>query len=431
MNDTTPAQTDDTVKPRKSPEERAARRAARQLAAQGAAAPGAGPEGSRKGKGRGKGKALSEGRAGGDGKGGGGDKGAGKGKAGARGAGKAGAAEGRGAGKGARAAGKGGKGNAAARPLPQFSPSLPRKKLDFIVAGTARSGTTAVGNYLSAVRELHCANEVIPWKADHSTMIAPECFTAPLKDMVDRPNKAKKARKLYDSAKEIAAKGDAVRFYGSKVPMYIHRLRGVLSEIGRPCAIVTTRSLRPVATSYFRRASEPDDQFANGRTGIFAAGDYLMLAHLLAHAPAGQVMLLPHEALVKDWEQTMRAAIGFIAPGLNATFDPAAIGKIKKRYEELKARPARAEAALIPYEDSIVSEVEAMGLDTLLSRDVPYLVDDVQDDLRRMLPSLPKVVPWVEARLADHPLPATRTFMDGKWREMAMTGWQQIYGAQG
>lgn len=406
MNDATSAQTDeqtdDLTKPRKSPEERAARRAARQQAA-GSAAPGgkAGGGGKGKGKGKGQGRAPAEGKAGGkQGKGGKGPRGKGKGKA-------------------------------EARPLPQLSPNLPRKKLDFIVAGTARSGTTAVGNYLSAVRELHCANEVIPWKADHSSMIAPDCFTAPLQDMADKPGKAKKARKLHDSAAEIAAKGDAVRYYGSKVPMYIHRLRGVLSEIRRPCAIVTTRSLRPVATSYFRRASDPDDQFANGRTGIFAAGDYLMLAHVLAHAPAGQVMLLPHAALVKNWEHTMRATIGFIAPGLNATFDPVAIDKIHSRYEALKARPSRAEAALIPYEDAIVSEVEAMGIDAILSRDVPFLIDDVQDDLRRLLPSLPEVLPWVEARLADHPLPETRAFMEDKWRAMATTGWQQIYGTQG
>ncbi len=414
MNDATSAQTDNPSKPRKSPEERAARRAARQQAAEGAAAPAVGPavKGKGKGKGKGQAKARAEGRPGG--------KGAGKGKA-----------EAKGGGKGGRAAGKSGKGNAMAGPVPQFSPNLPRKKLDFIVAGTARSGTTAVGNYLSAVQELHCANEVIPWKADHSTLIAPECFTAPLQGMADKPGKAKKARKLHGSAEEIAAKGDAVRYYGSKVPMYIHRLRGVLSEIRRPCAIVTTRSLRPVATSYYRRASDRDDQFANGRTGIFAAGDYLMLAHVLANAPAGQVMLLPHEALVKNWERTMRAAIGFIAPGLDATFDPVAIDKIHSRYEALKARPARAEAALIPYEDAIVSEVEAMGIDALLSRNMPFLIDDIQDDLRRLLPSLPEVLPWIEARLADHPLPDARAFMDDKWRAMATTGWQQIYGTQG
>lgn len=312
--------------------------------------------------------------------------------------------------------------------VPTFPSTLPRKKLDFIVAGTARSGTTAVGNYLSAVPQIHCANEVFPWSLDHSTLIAPECFTDRLPNLGDNPKKAKKVSKFMGSARDIQRKADTLTLYGSKVPMYIHRLAEVTQEIGQPVAIVTTRALRPVALSYYRRAADPSDKFSAGRTGLYAAGDYLMLAHVLAQAPARNVLLVPHLALTKDWEATMRGVVGFIAPGMRFDFDKPAIDRIHKRYEEIKARPARDEVALTEYEDAIVSEVEAMGIDPLLSRDVPFLVGEVQAQLRQLVRDLPPLIPWVTERAKNHPIPEARAFLADKWLNMATTGWSHLYG---
>ena len=312
--------------------------------------------------------------------------------------------------------------------VPVAPPQLERKRLDFILAGTARSGTTAAAAYISAVREIHCANEVFPWRADHSKLIAPDCFFDKLPAF--SPKQDKKFKKLSESAEDILSKADHIAYYGSKTPMYIYRLNEIMAEIGHPRAVITTRDLRPVATSYFRRSQEESDRFHNGRTGVFAAGDQLMLAYMLARSDADNVFIVPHKALTKDWKATISSAVNFVAPGLTFEFQQEPIDKIHKRYEIIKARPARDEASLTPYESDIVSEVEATGIDALLSRDVPFLLSDIQEELRGVVAKLPPLIDYIKAKVDNHPLPSTRTYYAEKWIGMANAGWKYISAGQ-
>ena len=287
------------------------------------------------------------------------------------------------------------------------------RKLDFFVFGMPRGGTSAVARYISAVDALHCGQEVFPVALDHSKLDIPTGFLEP------------QANYWIDSSiEEVTRKADTIQLYGNKTPTYFYRLSGLMTELDNAPSIACVRNPRSVAVSYSTRSLNPKDNWKAGRRGLFAIGDALMLAHALHHTPRdAKILVLPQKALLIDWMATMEKAISHIAPGVSAKFNDVALEKINK----IKSRQSSSKKAdLEDVELRALKRIEKDGLFDLFNRDDAVLLDEVRDDLARIVHDGPgNPVGFILRLAADHPDPIAREYAN-RWAKPARRAWQSF-----
>lgn len=285
------------------------------------------------------------------------------------------------------------------------------KKLDFLVFGMPRGGTSAVARYISAVDALHCGQEVFPISLDHSKLDVPHAF---LERQAERWNDS--------SVKEVTAKGDLIKLYGNKTPTYFYRLPGVLEELDNVPTIACVRNPRSVALSYSTRSLNPKDNWHAGRRGLFAVGDALMLVHALHHAPRdAKIMILPQKSLLVDWQATMTKAIAHIAPDIKAEFNPVALEEIDK----IKNRQtSRTKVELENIELRALNRIERIGLFDLFDRDDVFMADEVREDVARIVADGPgNPIGFITRLAAEHPDQLARDFVE-RWTNPARRAWK-------
>lgn len=297
----------------------------------------------------------------------------------------------------------------AAAELARFGAPDTSRRLDFIVAGTARSGTTAVTQYLQTVGHIHCAMEVFGATDDHTRLHPPHCFFEAEIAAAARPELL--IYKKYRRSSLVAAeKSPRISIWGNKSPSYAYRLNGVLSELPRPRAVVLARPVMPVAESYVKRALNPEDSFGHGRTGIYAIGDCMALAHALAIAPGDQVLVLPYRGLIRDWRETITDVCAFVSPGTPPDFDEDAVEAIRQSYLRRKQKKREMPWGISDFEREAVRQAEAFGLDSILDGDRPFLLSTVQPALRAAVARLPDLIPYIRDLTVGHPVPAAADF---------------------
>lgn len=291
------------------------------------------------------------------------------------------------------------------------------RKLDFVVFGLPRGGTTAVANYISAVPSLHCGVEVFPTYLDHATLPIPEAFITAQHEMWNS-----------SSAEEVRTRGHEISHFGNKTPTYFYRLPSLLEELDNCPAIACVRDLREVATSYSKRATDPGDPWAPGRSGLFAMGDALLLLHALHSAPKGsKVMILPQNVLLADWRAAMTRAVAHIAPGVAAEFDETRLKKIDKIKRQTMAKE---KPVLELPEKRALNRLKRDGLVDFFARPDIMMLDDVRDEIATILAQTPpNPINFIRRQVADHPNPAVTKHFEGWSRQAARAG--KLYGLKG
>ncbi|TYB84068.1 sulfotransferase [Oceaniovalibus sp. ACAM 378] len=289
------------------------------------------------------------------------------------------------------------------------------RKLDFIVFGMPRGGTSAVARYISAVEPLHCGQEVMTISTDHSTLDIPDAFLTPVND-----------RWNDSSVAAVTANRDRIRLYGNKTPTYFYRLNGVLAELDNAPAIACIRDPHSVALSYSTRASNTKDRWNSGRRGLFAVGDALMLVHALHHAPQdAKILIMPQKALLADWRKAMSRAIEHIAPGVAPEFGEQALAEI----DHIKTRQTRRDKVeLEKIEQRALNRLDRIGLTALFDRDTVCDLDDIREDLARIVADGPgNAIGFIRKLAVDHPDELARNFAD-RWVNPAKRAWQGFNG---
>lgn len=289
---------------------------------------------------------------------------------------------------------------------------MPRK-LDFIVFGMPRGGTSAVGRYLSAVDALHCGQEVFPISLDHAKLNIPEAF---LKRQHERWNDS--------SVADIEARRDQIRFYGNKTPTYFYRLNEVLEELDNCPAIACVRSPRSVALSYSTRSTNERDPWHPGRRGLYAAGDAMMLAHALLNTPeTARIMVIPQQSLLEDWRAVMTSAVKLIAPGAEVEFNQSKLEEI----EHIKRRQtSRQKVELEEAEETALKRLEGTGLFELYDRSTPYMLNDVRGQLTEVVSKLPPNPLNFIKRLSEKlPDQVAQDFYE-RWQSPAKRAWKTL-----
>lgn len=264
------------------------------------------------------------------------------------------------------------------------------RKLDFIVAGTGRSGTSAVTRYLSAVSSVHCGLERFHPRTDHRTLHPPACFTDLASGDLPNGNWRPASTSLQFSIDEISRRGADIRLFGNKTPNYIFRLGGLLDEIAPGRAIICWRDPRAVAESYTRRADNPKDNWPPGKRAIFAVADIMICLQALANLGQHDVMIVPNRAVVADWDGATRGMVNFLMPEHGeVSYDPVNLAVIKAQLEKSQRVP-RHPSLWRPTEQRAVESLERTGIDAVMNRDSVFLLSDVVDELRAVVARLPQ-----------------------------------------
>lgn len=291
------------------------------------------------------------------------------------------------------------------------------RKLDFIVFGLPRGGTTAVANYLSAVPQVHCGVEVFPTFLDHAALDIPSAF-------VERQD----ALWNDSSAEEIRTRGDEIKVFGNKTPTYFYRLPTLMEELDNCPTIACVRDLREVATSYSKRAGDPGDPWVEGRVGLFAMGDALIMLHALHNTgPEANIMILPQGALLEDWRAVMTRALAHVAPGIPAEFDE----KRLTRIDRIKRKTmAREKPVLEPAEKRALNRLRQDGVFDFFARKDIVMLSEVRDEVAALLERIPpNPIAFVRRHAENHTNPKVMEHFD-RWARHARKS-ARAYGFKG
>jgi hypothetical protein len=280
------------------------------------------------------------------------------------------------------------------------------RKLDFVVFGLPRGGTTAVANYISAVPELHCGVEVFPTYMDHATLDVPGAFVERQHDQWNS-----------SSADEIRARGDVIRYFGNKTPTYFYRLPSLLVELDNCPAIACVRDLRAVATSYSKRAGDADDPWVAGRTGLFAMADAILMLQALNAAPEdANILIVSQAALLADWRATMTRAVAHIAPDVVADFAPDRLRRIDHVRDRLSAQE---KPTLSAVEERALRRLTKSGAVGFFARPDVVPLSQVRAEIADILTRTPpNPVNFLRRLLEDDPNPAVQGHFE-RWSRQA------------
>lgn len=277
------------------------------------------------------------------------------------------------------------------------------RTLEFLVYGLARSGTSAMASYLSAVPGVHCGMEVFPTFLDHATIRAPRDFLA-------HDDPAWKAA----SVDEITARGDEIRVWGNKTPTYFYNLAGLYQQLGPVPSLLSLRPLEKVAASYAMRAGDPGDGWPAGRGALFACGDALVLIQALAQLErTDHILAVPQSALSADWRAVMTAALAHVAPGVAPVFREADLARIDRRRKTSAARAKPPREDMAPVERAALNKMAQIGVGAVFASAGMGPVSDRHAALRALVETGPAADPvgWMTRAVARHPDPAAAAFL--------------------
>jgi len=167
------------------------------------------------------------------------------------------------------------------------------KKLDFVVAGVPRSGTTVMQVLLNALPNVVCFSELFEEELDHSTLDVP----AALLSMSRSPNVPENKRHAANHWLTVLNGKDlSTLTIGNKMPRYYCCLRRILDELHPTKAILSVRELPDLMKSYNNRAHEGKD-WHRGQVGIFAFAEQLNLLKSLHTLLEYDVLIVPNKCL--------------------------------------------------------------------------------------------------------------------------------------
>ncbi len=290
------------------------------------------------------------------------------------------------------------------------------RKLDFIVFGCARSGTTALAKMLRAINQIHCGIELFNPIDDHRQIDVDQAFLARYREQIEAGK-----RQPIDPEEEMAilqGKGD-VRAYGNKFPLYYRRLRGVFEELGTTKSVLCAREPLRVAQSYNMKSREKRSGWPRGRSALFAAGDMMILLKTLAacarhHQPL-DILVVPQSALLMDWQTTLNAVADHLLPGVEVTCDTALVSdsvKFGARRQTLK-RPDLSDT-----EATALAALDNAGAAAVLGLDEPCHIGRVGRHLAEVARALPDDHIEFISALARESGPDVREYLT-RWERIA------------
>ena len=258
------------------------------------------------------------------------------------------------------------------------------RKLDFIVFGLARSGTTALTNLIRANQRIFCGAEFFTPRMDHSLIDVPKAFF----DEEARLEKAGNVPQNIRVSMEVlrSRSPESIEIYGNKWPLYSHFVDRIMSETGAPKAIMTYRNYRSCARSYRRRSENPHDGWPEGRRGFFAGVELIHVLKILARTEHTNTLILPQMRIARNWRGALDDVSNYLLPGQAYEVDESVISRL-----EASRKTARAHKPVpLPKLDRpIFEKLDEAGINEIFPSDRSVYLGDIQDDIRAAVEKLP------------------------------------------
>jgi hypothetical protein len=255
---------------------------------------------------------------------------------------------------------------------------LVARRLDFIVYGLPRSGTTAMARALNAHTKILCGIERFSPRHDHAEIIFPESF-------YDKKYEASKAN-IARTETYINRKGTNFVHVGNKTPRYYLRLDKILDSLRRPKAILCARSIEEAARSWDSLEHAGGGSWADGRVGLFAAAEAPLCLAATCVADTREIVISPYGAFARDSDATLRRILSLLFPNLGADVDPT----LWAEAEEIgRAHVARPKPSIDDRERQALGLIRAEEIDAILDLPAPTAFDQVRPRVLRHLAALP------------------------------------------
>lgn len=149
----------------------------------------------------------------------------------------------------------------------------PSRRLDFIVMGVARSGTTGLVRGINLDPDCFCGHEYFEhhYRLDYATVAVPDAFFDPNYAPGNERNRR-------NAATILRAKLEAgpVAHYGHKQPRYFLVMESINRQIPGLRNLVIHRQPHAMADSWDRRAFNEQDPWPRGRTGYLGLIEWIV-----------------------------------------------------------------------------------------------------------------------------------------------------------
>jgi hypothetical protein len=172
-------------------------------------------------------------------------------------------------------------------------------KLDFVVFGPGRSGTTSFLAAFNLHPKVFCASEFLPMTEDHSAFRMPENLLH--SRLSERPHRLKSL----DTLRNKLAQGP-VQFYGNKMPRYYLRLNALRRELPELKFFYIYRSPLEFVHSWDRRSRDDSDRWPEGMRGVYGAIEQMFCLMRLAQMPPGVTMVSYRALFFRDPKLMLR-----------------------------------------------------------------------------------------------------------------------------
>lgn len=285
------------------------------------------------------------------------------------------------------------------------APHIQRGELDFVVCGVARSGTTALAQYLNCFRGIICGPEYFNIEFDHTKVRTPSDFIG------DRYKKNPYGLKVIEQSFNLDDGQHVV--FGNKIPHYFYVLDRVLASIRGNRVIVSIRDPQACARSFNKRADNSKDDWPIGRRGFFAPLDFVYCLGALRRQRGARFHAVHHQALIFDPFEALDELVTFLVPNQRLELDVQQIGLVSRRWTVAKERSPGAfgdlesEAVRLSRAGELYEAVAARKISE------PSDLSDLDPLLNEVLPTLPKIA---EALTAKDGREETSSYLNQRWK---------------
>jgi len=278
------------------------------------------------------------------------------------------------------------------------------RKLDFVVLGIARSGTTAVVRAINNDPECFCSNEYFRehFKLDYRTVVSPDAFF----DSSYASRDEKNARNIQATLREKLRAGNLIAI-GDKQPRYFLHMARLHAELPALRSIHIHRPPAEMADSWDRRARNEKDTWPAGRVGYYGILEWLISLARLAELHTNS-RLIDYRAMFFHDPQVYIRTMEFIS---GREPDDATLGRFVRG--EFRGTSGLRPASATRY-DTLLSSIDSARMDALSGANAFCGIDTVRAPVQAFVEAAwDTLFAGVTAALADAGTAAERRFAFG------------------
>lgn len=289
-------------------------------------------------------------------------------------------------------------------------------KLDFIVFGLARSGTTAMEKLICANDRIYCASEFFNPREDHSRLDVPAAYGRFVKDL-ERKNRL---RPNFARSHETLTRKDParVRAWGNKYPIYAHFYDRIMDELDDARAIMVYRDPKACAVSYQRRSENPKDAWPAGRRALFAAAEMMHIMRVLATTAHDDILVVPHSHLVRNQESVLADVSDYLLPGVAFSPDAEVMSGVSSTWS---SRRDLSPVQIPGIDAELLDALAASGLDAAFPSDRTVRFTEIRDRIVAVSDRLPEDYVSFVGTFVDRTGNADVQAYFQTWKEMVLS----------